>query len=175
MATAVHKLVRKRRVFYIPGYDPYPPRRYREIYRTQSGEQAEISGYEISVRQRIGGEEYGWYVDAVIDGAKVTAEFDVLKWSDLVKSSMSQSIAGTYYQLLKTAWIYIGSGTMRRLKRPGDCGVLSDYCTAGAGVGGHSAGLGRRRRGFSSGIRWRWVDCSIADYCCYTAMVSQHR
>ena len=115
MATAVHKSVGKRRVFYIPGYDPFPPRRYRELYRAQSGEQAEISGYEISVRQRIGGEGYGWYVDAVIDGAKVTAEFDVLKWSDLVKSSMSQSIAGTYYQLFKTAWIYIGSGTMRRL------------------------------------------------------------
>lgn len=115
MATAVRNLVRKRRVYYIPGYDPFPPRRYRELYRAQSGEQAEISGYEISVRQRIGGEGYGWYVDAVIDGANVTAEIDVLGWSDLVKSSMSQSIAGTYYQLLKTAWIYIGSGTMRRL------------------------------------------------------------
>ena len=115
MATAVRNLVRKRRVYYIPGYDPFPPRRYRELYRAQSGEQAEISGYEISVRQRLGGEGYGWYVDAVIDGANVTAEIDVLGWSDLVKSSMSQSIAGTYYQLLKTAWIYIGSGTMRRL------------------------------------------------------------
>ena len=115
MATAAHNSVRNRRVFYIPGYDPFPPRRYRELYRAQSGEQAEISGYEVSVRQRIGGEGYGWYVDALIDGAKVTAEIDVLGWSDLVKNSMSQSIAGTYYQLVKTAWIYISSGTLRRL------------------------------------------------------------
>ena len=115
MATQAHNSVSKRRVFYIPGYDPFPPRRYRELYRAQSGEQAEISGYKISVRQRIGADGYGWFVDAVIDGASVTAEIDVLGWSDLVKSSMSQSIAGTYYQLLKTAWIYIGSGTLRRL------------------------------------------------------------
>ena len=115
IASAVHSKVRKRRVFYIPGYDPFPPRRYRELYRAQSGEQAAISGYEISIRQRIGGESYGWHVDAVIDGLNVGAEVDVLGWSDLVRNSMSHTIAGTYWQLFKTAWIYISSGTMRRL------------------------------------------------------------
>ena len=37
--------VAKRAVFYIPGYDPIHPRRYRELYRTKSAVQAEISGY----------------------------------------------------------------------------------------------------------------------------------
>jgi hypothetical protein len=32
----------RRRVFYIPGFDPFPPRRYRELYRTESQEQARI-------------------------------------------------------------------------------------------------------------------------------------
>ena len=27
--------VRRRRVFYIPGYDPIHPRRYRELYRKE--------------------------------------------------------------------------------------------------------------------------------------------
>ena len=40
--------VARRRVFYIPGYDPYPPRRYRELYRTESRSQAKISGFRIS-------------------------------------------------------------------------------------------------------------------------------
>ena len=38
----------RRRVFYIPGFDPFPPRRYRELYRTESQEQAQISGYTIT-------------------------------------------------------------------------------------------------------------------------------
>ena len=32
--------VRKRRVFYVPGYDPFPPRRYREFYRKEGAAQA---------------------------------------------------------------------------------------------------------------------------------------
>lgn len=115
MGSAIRNQVRKRRVFYIPGYDPFPPRRYRELYRTQSSEQAAISGYDISIRQRCGGENYGWHVNAVIDGATVATEVDVLGWSDLVQSSMNHSIAGTDWQLVRTAWIYIPSGTMRRL------------------------------------------------------------
>ncbi|MFV2038004.1 MAG: hypothetical protein ACC646_10500, partial [Paracoccaceae bacterium] len=83
MGSQVHNKVRKRRVFYIPGYDPFPPRRYRELYRRQSEDQAEISGYEISVRQRKGGTGYGWLVDANIDGVAVETEIDVLGWSDL--------------------------------------------------------------------------------------------
>ena len=33
-----------RRVFYIPGYDPFHPRRYRELYRTEASAQAAIPG-----------------------------------------------------------------------------------------------------------------------------------
>ena len=43
----VSKSVARRRVFYIPGYDPIHPRRYRELYRKEGGEQARISGYSI--------------------------------------------------------------------------------------------------------------------------------
>lgn len=107
--------VQNRRVFYIPGYDPHPPRRYRELYRKQSAEQAEISGYKIAQKHRIGGDCYGWYVFANIDETAVETEYDVLVWSDLVQGSMSSGIAATYIQLLQTAWIYISSGAMRRL------------------------------------------------------------
>ena len=49
MNDAVQSEVRQRRVFYIPGYDPIHPRRYRELYRTESAEQGNISGYELSL------------------------------------------------------------------------------------------------------------------------------
>ena len=35
--------VSRRRVFYIPGYDPIHPRRYRERNRKEEAEQAHIS------------------------------------------------------------------------------------------------------------------------------------
>lgn len=115
MAEISANLVHKRRVFYIPGYDPFPPRRYRELYRKESRKQAEISGYDISVSARQADAGYGWFVEAKIDGIKTETEVDVLVWSDLVQGSMNSGIAATYWQMLKTAWIYIGSGAMRRL------------------------------------------------------------
>ena len=41
--------VRRRRVIYVPGYDPFHARRYRELYRKESAAQAAVSGYQITV------------------------------------------------------------------------------------------------------------------------------
>lgn len=108
---------RRRRVFYIPGYDPIHPRRYRELYRRESTRQAAISGYEIALSGRLGGESYGWSVTSTQDGHQVATEVDVLTWSDIVRESMSDSIGATYLQLVRTAWVYIASGTLWRLMR----------------------------------------------------------
>ena len=107
--------VRRRKVFYIPGYDPFHPRRYRELYRTESKAQAEISGYSISQSAKRDGGPYGWHVEAEMEGAAVEADIEVLVWSDIVKDSMSNSIPATYAQLARTAWTYIASGALRRL------------------------------------------------------------
>ena len=107
--------VRRRKVFYIPGYDPFPPRRYRELYRTEGAKQAEISGYGLHVEASLQDGTYGWHASALIDDTRVTADFEVLLWSDIVRDSMSNSIPATYWQLIRTSWIYIASGTLRRL------------------------------------------------------------
>jgi len=109
--------VRRRRVFYIPGYDPIHPRRYRELYRKESQAQAGISGYEVSISPKAGKGPYGWCVQSCQDGAEVQADVDVLVWSDIVRDSMSNSIPATYLQLIRTAWTYIGTGTLWRLMR----------------------------------------------------------
>ncbi len=110
-------IVRRRRVFYIPGYDPIHPRRYRELYRTQSAMQAEISGYDISQHAKKGNGHFGWHVTATIDGHETQTDFEVLLWSDIVRDSMGKGIFGTYILLLRTAWIYISSGVLFRLMR----------------------------------------------------------
>ena len=109
--------VNRRRVFYIPGYDPIHPRRYRELYRKESAAQAAISGYEITLTPGPTKPHYGWQVDARIDGADVHADIDVLVWSDIVRDSMASSIPATYLQLVRTAWTYISTGALRRLMR----------------------------------------------------------
>ena len=105
----------RRRVFYIPGFDPYPPRRYRELYRKQGAEQARISGYRLALRARIGAPLYSWDVAARMDDRRIQSRYEVLVWHDLVKTAMDTSIAGTYLQLLRTAWLYVTSRALWRL------------------------------------------------------------
>jgi hypothetical protein len=107
--------VSQRRVFHIPGYDPMPPRRYRELYRKESAVQAQISGYEIAVKAETSEDSFRWSVGARIDGLPVLTQIDMLVWSDIVRNSMAQSIPATYWQLLHTSWLYITTGTLRRL------------------------------------------------------------
>ncbi len=91
------------------------PRRYRELYRKEAAAQAEISGYEIAVKAETAADSFRWSVAARIDGQSTLAQVDMLVWSDIVRESMAQSIPATYWQLVHTAWIYIRTGTLRRL------------------------------------------------------------
>ncbi|MCJ7875087.1 hypothetical protein [Phaeobacter sp. J2-8] len=109
--------VRRRRVFYIPGYDPIHPRRYRELYRKEGAAQAGISGYDLTLTPRKSQENFGWNVVGDMDGATVTTEVEVLVWSDIVKNSMRHGIARTYLAMLQTAVTYIGTGAMWRLTK----------------------------------------------------------
>ncbi|GAB1480206.1 hypothetical protein MASR2M74_27810 [Paracoccaceae bacterium] len=107
----------RRRVFYIPGYDPFHPRRYRELYRKEGQAQAKMSGYALGLRPRKGSGPYGWSATTTVDGRPAEAEIEVLVWADIVKGSMSAGILATYLQLIRTAWAYIGSGALFRLMR----------------------------------------------------------
>lgn len=115
--TGQERIVRKRRVFYIPGYDPIPPRRYRELYRKEGKAQADLCEYGLSLIERPKSDRFGWAVEARVDGASVEADFEVLVWSDIVRDSMDASILRTYQQLVRTAWLYIASGALGRLVR----------------------------------------------------------
>ena len=109
--------VRRRRVFYIPGYDPIHPRRYRELYRSESAAQAAVSGYEIALRPKTTKGPYGWHVSARIDGQAVETDVEVLLWSDIVRDSMATTIPATYLALIRTAFVYVFTGALFRLMR----------------------------------------------------------
>jgi hypothetical protein len=109
--------VRRRRVFYIPGFDPLQTRRYRQFYRKEGPQQAAISGYGLEVGAKPAGIAHGWSVAAQIDGEEVRSEVEVLVWADIIGSSMRRTIPATYAQMLRTAWIYVVSGALFRLGR----------------------------------------------------------
>lgn len=109
--------VRRRRVLYLPGYDPLHPRRYRELYRREAAAQAAHSGHRIRLTARPAGGVYGWRVDAVIEGAAVTTEVDVLVWTDIVRDSMHRGLLTPYRQLLRAAAVFFGTGAFFRLAR----------------------------------------------------------
>ncbi|MBL4628788.1 MAG: hypothetical protein JKY00_12280 [Roseicyclus sp.] len=107
--------VARRHVLYIPGFDPVPPRAYRERYRREAAVQAEISGYQITHGTAVKDARFVWHVDARVEGEDVATDLEVLCWADIVRKSMVSGIVATYGQLLKTAWIYISSGALFRL------------------------------------------------------------
>ncbi len=107
----------RRRILYIPGFDPIPPRRYRELYKREGAEQARISGYGLEFGSRRDRKGFGWGVSGDFGTQRTEAEIEVLVWADIVQGSMGQSIPATYAQLARTAWAYIGSGALLRLMR----------------------------------------------------------
>ena len=109
--------VRRRHVFFIPGYDPNVPRRYRELYRREGAKQAAISGYRIAVSGRPRDQNYQWAIEAEIDGARTHTTMEFLTWEDIVRRSMDRSILSSLFVLLRTAWIYLTSGALIRLLR----------------------------------------------------------
>lgn len=109
--------VRRRRVFYIPGFDPLQTRRYRQFYRQEGPQQAAISGYALEVGAKPAGTAHGWSVAAQIDGEEVRAEVEVLAWADIISDSMRRTVAATYGQMIRTAWIYVATGALFRLGR----------------------------------------------------------
>jgi hypothetical protein len=105
----------RRHVLYIPGYDPFPPRRYRELYRKEGAAQAAVSGYDLAIQSRQG-ETYGWRVTTVIE-RPAEAEIEILVWSDIVKASMERGVLGTYWLLVRSIWVFGASGTLWQLLR----------------------------------------------------------
>jgi len=110
--------VQKRKVFYVPGYDPILPRRYRELYRTEGALQAGVSGYDLTLKGK-GGQHhtYGWTVDTTVKGQGTHTDFDFLLWSDIVQNSMKRTIVGSFWLLARTAWAYIATGSLFRLMK----------------------------------------------------------
>ena len=102
--------VARRRVLYIPGYDPIPPRRYRELYRREGAEQARIAGYALTLGARRDRGGFGWGVTGVFpDATPDTTEGETAGRSRHGGTESSKTAAG-------------GDGEARTRGEAGACG-----------------------------------------------------
>ncbi|GIX15079.1 MAG: hypothetical protein KatS3mg118_3038 [Paracoccaceae bacterium] len=154
--------VRRRHVLFIPGYDPRPPRRYRELYRAEAAAQAAVSGHRIAIAARRGLPNLAWDVDACIEGARVHATVEILAWNDLIRDRLRRPIPWIYAMMLVTLWRFLASGAlvaMARL-RPGPLiaglapvGFLLAYLAVAA-VAGWAAARGAALGGLPPVAGW---------------------
>lgn len=105
----------RRQVFYLPGYDPFPPRRYRELYRREGAAQAALSGYDLALKAGTGAAAF--HVTGRFAAGAAEAEIEVLVWSDLVRASMRGGVGATYIALFRVLWVYLRAGILWRLMR----------------------------------------------------------
>ena len=101
--------VTRRLIFYVPGFDSFPLRRYHELYRKEARRQAALAGYQISQLPPDPALGADWGVDSVFEGQRTFAAFIALAWSERVKHAMSAGILRTYVALFQTLWIYLYS------------------------------------------------------------------
>ncbi|MEM7669194.1 MAG: hypothetical protein AAF317_08580 [Pseudomonadota bacterium] len=107
----------RRKVFYISGFDPLGPRRYRELHRSEGARQARISGYEISLEGRARGPDgtYRWSTQVSTGGSRTEAEFEFLAWDDIVRHSIRPSLLYVYGLMFRTFWVYFSSGAINAM------------------------------------------------------------
>lgn len=108
MSDPTGQMVQRRRVFFVPGFDPFPPRRYRELYRAQGTIQSDQADYSLKVG---GGDHHGqWSVVYQDQDQTVHTQFDLLDWSDLVREEVDRSRAQVIWAGLRCARTYLTSG-----------------------------------------------------------------
>ena len=110
------RIVRRRKVFYVSGYDPRGPLWYHGIYRREGEKQARLSGMSIAVsrREKLANDVVSWNVDAETGGIATTTDYSFLRWDDIVRSYWPRGprLAWLTFGVVAT---FIRHGVLRRV------------------------------------------------------------
>ncbi|MCP5083139.1 MAG: hypothetical protein GY948_15740 [Alphaproteobacteria bacterium] len=109
--------VRRRKVFYISGFDPKGPAYYHALYSEEAQKQSRLNGMSIDVgdarrRNRL---STSWRIQSSINRLPTETNYEVLRWDDIMRSRMRRSGPAFYWDTLRTYWLYIHSGALRRI------------------------------------------------------------
>lgn len=98
--------VRKRRVFYLSGFDPRGASHYHRLYRDEGRSQSAVNGLklDISGRRRIAQYVQGWHIKATDPAGLVTeTTYEFLVWDDIIRRHW----AATLSEVLGDLWYFI--------------------------------------------------------------------
>lgn len=118
MDTPPEQNVRRRKVFYISGFDPKGPAYYHALYAEEARKQASLNGLSLQVGEahRKGRFATVWTIDGLDqDGASVATNYEVLRWDDIMRSRMSRRGPVFYWKTAQTYWLYLRTGTLWKI------------------------------------------------------------
>ncbi len=117
LADAASGPVRRRRLYYVAGFDPASPRKYHALFTEQSARQAAVSGARFAVgpMQPMGEIMTGWTVRAEHPGGElVEVDFRFLHWFDIVRAVWPKDGFGLYLSAWRALVDYFRGGIMGR-------------------------------------------------------------
>lgn len=111
--------VRRRKVYYVSGFDPRGASFYHRLYREESAKQSVHHGGSVTVgsRSRLGRHVSAWNVDSRWDGHAVSTEYHFLHWDDLVRRHWEPSLPRLVLSTLARYGRYIRCGAFGQLSK----------------------------------------------------------
>lgn len=150
--------VRRRRVYYLSGFDPRGASFYHRLYRDEAGKQAALHGASIVVgpRSREQGRVSRWRVQADWDGHRVETDYQFLGWDDIVRAHWMPRRAFVLLEgvgVLKHYLVHGALGAIRRAGRGPFFSALFPYVGA-LSLGVASLGIGAVAAGVVAGLHY---------------------
>lgn len=107
-------LVRRRRVFYIGGFDPANPRRYHRMFVAEAAKQAALTGacIEVGPAKQRGELAWAWRVHATRSGRTVEIDYECLRWNDLVKQHWPKDGPRFFLGIWRTFFVFRRRGVL---------------------------------------------------------------
>lgn len=101
--------VRKRRVFYVSGFDPRGAAAYHRMFRDEAQLHAVQRGVAIDVGSRTREEPLRsiWQVERSGSGGQISTTFEFLHWDDIARRHWHTGLASLYTLAFKTYWHWL--------------------------------------------------------------------
>jgi pimeloyl-ACP methyl ester carboxylesterase len=107
--------VKRRTVFYLPGFDPRGPVYYHGLYSSEGSKQAAINGLALNVSRRktVDDCEAMWTIEA--EG--VSTQYRFLRYEDIVRAQWPRNGLAMYAAILRYSWHFLRMGVFAMILR----------------------------------------------------------
>ena len=105
--------VRRRHVFYVPGYDPRGPSHYHRLYGEEAAKQAAINGLALGIgpRRKVSEIESAWRVAS----ETTVTDYSFLRYDDLIRARWTKGNVAVLVEILRATFLFIIRGSYWRV------------------------------------------------------------